>query len=153
MKYTVRGQKNCKYYGSFHHIPSSRIFFVGPACLSRTWPWVCLSPTSLSAAALLALIISDPSDPLCVCALVLYVHVSVSPSLAPLHAEKADISGGSVIERILLPASHCHGGWRERWIVQGGVYGEEEIGERAKDESIHHLFADVNEILSVWLAL
>lgn len=47
---------------------------------------------------------------MCVCVHVLYVRVSVSPSPAPLHAEKADISGGSVIERILLPASHCHGG-------------------------------------------
>ncbi len=42
---------------------------------------------------------------MCVCVHILYVRVSVSPSLAQLHAEKADISRGSVIERILLPAS------------------------------------------------
>lgn len=64
---------------------------------------------------------------MCVCVRVhvLYVRVSVSPSPAPLHAEKADISGGSVIERILLPASHCHGGTRgrERWKVVGGWRG------------------------------
>lgn len=83
---------------------------------------------------------------MCVCART-YVCVSVSPSLAPLHAEKADISRGSVIERILLPASHCHGGWRECWKV--GRDGEGEIGERARDESIHRLLADMNEILSV----
>ena len=80
----------------------------------------------------------------CVCA---HTCAYVFHRLAPLHAEKADISRGSVIERILLPASHCHGGWRECWIVGRDAKGE--IGERAEDENIHCLLADTNEILSV----
>lgn len=55
--------------------------------------------------------------------------VDVFHRLAPLHAEKADISRGSVIERILLPASLRHGGWRECWIVGRDARGE--IGEKA----------------------
>lgn len=49
------------------------------------------------------------------------MSISVSPSLASLHAEKADISRGSVIERIMFRASNCHGGWRERCIVEQWV--------------------------------
>lgn len=59
---------------------------------------------------------------MCVC--VLYVRVSVSPSLALPLAEKADISRGSVIERILFPASHRHWGFRERWRVGWWVLGK-----------------------------
>lgn len=73
---------------------------------------------------------------------VLYVRVSVSPSLAPLHAEKADISRGSVIEQILFPASHCHGGWRERWIVgwRGRNRGE------GNGRECSHLLGDMSEM-------
>lgn len=77
----------------------------------------------------------------------MHACVCVLPSLALLHTEKAYISRGSLIEQILLPASHCHGGWRECSVV--GRDREEEIGERAKDDGIHCLLADMNEILSV----
>lgn len=41
---------------------------------------------------------------------VLYVPGSLLPSLAQLRAEKSDISGGSVRERILFLASLCRRG-------------------------------------------
>lgn len=46
--------------------------------------------------------------------------------LAQLRAEKADISGGSVIKRILFLASHCRRGWRERCIVGERVEGKKQ---------------------------
>lgn len=82
--------------------------------MNRAQPWISLSMPSLASAALLALIISDPRSPLCV----RHVCLCVSPSPALLHAEKADISRGTVIEQILLPASLCHGGsWKWCWIL------------------------------------
>lgn len=85
MKYTLRRQKNFKYFGSGHtYSLFERIFFLGFACLSRTWPLVCLSPPSLSAAALLALIISDLRYLLWVCARTVHACIcfTVSSSAA-----------------------------------------------------------------------
>lgn len=104
--------------GQVTHIPSPLSVFSFLALL--VWVELGLGSTSLHPLYLLLLCwhwLSQTWGIRCVCVHVLYVRVSVSASPAPLHAEKADISRGSVIERILLPASHCHGGWREHWIV------------------------------------
>lgn len=84
-----------------------------------------------SAAALLALIISDQRCPLCVYAVDTHTDTHCL-SVALVHAEKADTSGGSVIEQILLPTSHCRGGWRSCWNKKV-VVGGEELGERANE--------------------
>lgn len=61
-----------------------------------------------------------------VCAFCTCVRICCARLLAQLRAEKADISGGSVIKRILFLASHCRRGWRERCIVGERVEGEKQ---------------------------
>lgn len=109
------GQRSCSYFGSGHTWSFfQQIFFMRV----KIWPLLWLSPPSRSAATPLASIILEPGYLPRAYVRVLYMRGSVALSLAQLRAEKADISGGSILKRILFLASHCRRGWRE-WCIVG----------------------------------
>lgn len=80
---------------------------------------------------------------------VMCMHGSVAPFLAQLHAEKADISGGSVIKRILFLASHCRRGWGS-----GALWGSRWRGRSREEGENVHIYPDIRikpARINLWL--